>query len=139
VTVDLGFTHVALPVSDLDRSIAFYQRYAGFEVVHRRTDAEQGLPVAWLTDGLRPFVLVLVQHAVDGRLSGFAHLGVALESPAAVDLRCAEARLEGLAVQGPWDSPPPVGYWAFLEDPDGNHLELSYGQEVGLTLAGRRA
>jgi hypothetical protein len=27
-----------------------------------------------------------------------------------------------------------VEYWAFMEDPDGHHLELSYGQEVGLTL-----
>jgi hypothetical protein len=29
----------------------------------------------------------------------------------------------------------PVGYWALLRDPDGHALELSYGQEVGLTVA----
>jgi hypothetical protein len=27
-----------------------------------------------------------------------------------------------------------VGYWAFLQDPDGHTLELSYGQEFGLTV-----
>jgi lactoylglutathione lyase len=33
------------------------------------------------------------------------------------------------------DFGPPVGYWAFIADPDGNTLELSFGQEVGLTVA----
>jgi hypothetical protein len=35
---------------------------------------------------------------------------------------------------GPTDSGYPVGYWALLSDPDGHTLELSYGQEVGLTV-----
>jgi hypothetical protein len=26
-----------------------------------------------------------------------------------------------------------VGTWAFLRDPDGHTLELSFGQEIGLT------
>src|SRR5262249_28041188 len=28
---------------------------------------------------------------------------------------------------------PAVGYWAFITDPEGKTLELSHGQEVGLT------
>ena len=32
---------------------------------------------------------------------------------------------------------PPVGYWAFLRDPDGHTLEVSFGQQVGLTVSGR--
>jgi catechol 2,3-dioxygenase-like lactoylglutathione lyase family enzyme len=36
--IDIGLTHIALPVSNLDRSIAFYARYADMQVVHRRTD-----------------------------------------------------------------------------------------------------
>jgi len=35
----------------------------------------------------------------------------------------------------PRDDGPPVGIWAFLQDPDGHTLELSYGQEIGLTSA----
>ena len=35
--VDLGLTHVALPVSNLNDSIAFYTKYARMQVVHRRT------------------------------------------------------------------------------------------------------
>jgi len=51
-----------------------------------------------------------------------------------VERRCELARREGRTVLGPHDSGPPVGYWAFITDPDGNNLELSYGQEVGLTV-----
>ena len=34
--IDVGFTHVAFVVRDLERSIAFYERYAGMTVIHRR-------------------------------------------------------------------------------------------------------
>ena len=53
--LDRGLTHVALAVSDLERSLAFYERFAGLTPVHRRSDA------AWISDGTRPFVLVLIE------------------------------------------------------------------------------
>jgi catechol 2,3-dioxygenase-like lactoylglutathione lyase family enzyme len=132
---DLGLTHVALPVTDPDASVRFYERYAAMTVVHRRLDDVTGTSVVWLSDLTRPFVIVLVQsERVDGGLGGFAHLGVACESRAEVDRRCADAQAEGRAVLGPLDSGPPVGYWAFIADPDGHNLELSHGQEVALTV-----
>src|SRR6266581_1223949 len=41
---------------------------------------------------------------------------------------------EGRLVREPEDSGPPVGYWAFLRDPDGHTLEIAYGQELGLAV-----
>jgi catechol 2,3-dioxygenase-like lactoylglutathione lyase family enzyme len=133
---DRGVTHVALPVTDLDASLEFYERYAAMQVVHRRTDADSGTSVAWISDLTRPFVLVLIEvAALDARLGGvFCHIGMGLESRSVVDDACARARAEGRAVVGPFDSGPPVGYWAYLVDPDGHNLEISYGQEVGLTV-----
>jgi predicted lactoylglutathione lyase len=64
----------------------------------------------------------------------FGHLGIAVDGRDEVDRRCANARAEGRAVFGPLDSGPPVGYWGYIVDPDGHNLELSYGQEVGLTV-----
>lgn len=76
--VDRGLTHVALETIDSDRSVAFYARYAGMEVVHRRGD-EHGTQVVWLSDRTRPFVIVLIRL-------------------------CAEAASEGVLVSGPEDS-----------------------------------
>ena len=133
--IDLGLTHVALPVTDPDASVAFYERYAAMKVVHRRRDEAAATSVVWLSDLTRPFVIVLVESArVDGGLGGFAHLGVACASRDEVDRHCDAARAEGRTVVGPLDSGPPVGYWAFIADPDGHNLELSHGQEVALTI-----
>lgn len=132
---DIGLTHIALPITRAAESIAFYQRYARMQVVHRRSDKETGRSVLWLSDKTRPFVLVLVeQDTVERPLGPFAHLGVACESRAEIDRLCALAKAEGCLRLGPEDSGPPVGYWAFLSDPDGHILEISFGQEVGLTV-----
>jgi catechol 2,3-dioxygenase-like lactoylglutathione lyase family enzyme len=132
---DLGLTHVALPVTDLERSLAFWSKYAAMEVVHRRKDPSTGNEVAWISDRTRPFVIVLLEWPRVEPLSPVSHLGVGCASREEVDRLCAEARADGTLKLGPLDSGPPVGYWAFLADPDGHTLELSHGQEVGLTVS----
>lgn len=135
-STDVGLTHIALPVADIERSIQFYATYAAMQVVHQRIDAEAGIPVVWLSDRTRPFVIVLIQSAsVNPILSPFAHLGVGCQSREAMDALCQQASQEGVLIEGPKDSGYPVGYWAFLRDPDGHTLELSYGQEIGLTVS----
>ena len=133
---DLGLTHVALPVTDIERSLAFYARYAGMQVVHRRTDASAGNTVVWLSDGTRPFVIVLIEAPeVRSPLLPIAHLGVGCASRAEVDRLVAAAQQEGRPTIGPVDAPYPVGYFALISDPDQHTLELSHGQEVGLAVA----
>ncbi len=136
VTVDTGVTHVALPVTDLAASLEFYEQYASMQVVHRRTDATSGTSVAWISDRTRPFVIVLIEvGALDARLGGaYCHVGMGVPARGDVDRLCELARADGRTVLGPVDSGPPVGYWAYLVDPDGHNLEISYGQEVGLTV-----
>ncbi|MBD2180862.1 VOC family protein [Planktothrix sp. FACHB-1355] len=133
--IDIGLTHIALPVSDIEQSIKFYATYAQMQVIHRRIDAGRGVAVAWLSDRTRPFAIVLIQtDSVDPILSPFAHLGVGCHNRESMDALCKKARQEGVLIEEPKDSGPPVGYWAFLRDPDGHTLELSYGQEIGLTV-----
>jgi catechol 2,3-dioxygenase-like lactoylglutathione lyase family enzyme len=133
---DLGLTHVALPVTDLDASLAFYRKYAALERVHERVDPATGGRVAWISDRTRPFVVVLIQIAeVKHPLLPLAHLGVGVRSRADVDRLSAEARSEGFACYGPIDAGAPVGYFALISDPDHHTLELSHGQEVALAVA----
>ncbi len=133
---DVGFTHVALPVSDLDTSLRFYAKYAGMSVVHRRKSEESGKETAWISDATRPFVIVLMESPrVEYPLRPFAHLGFAYGAKEEVDALCELARSEGVLLDGPEDDGPPVGYWAFLRDPDGHKVEISYGQEVGSAVS----
>ena len=128
---DVGLTHIALPVTDLEESADFFERYARMQVVHRREG------VMWLSDKTRPFALVLIETpAVPEPLRPIAHLGVGCASRDEVDRLCARARAERVLIAGPEDSGPPVGYWALLRDPDGHTLEVSHSQHVGDTVAG---
>jgi catechol 2,3-dioxygenase-like lactoylglutathione lyase family enzyme len=132
---DLGLTHIALEVKNVEESISFYEKYAGMKVVHLRTDKMNHVDVAWISDLTRPFAIVLIESVkVNGKLSPQSHLGVACESREEVDRLCDLARLEGILLDGPNNWEPPVGYWAYIRDPDGHTLEVSYGQEVELTL-----
>lgn len=128
---DLGFTHIALEVSDMARAVDFYERYGALSVVHRRPRTDHSQEVVWLADGLRPFVLVLIETGrVTTPLKPMAHLGIAVESKAEVDRLADLARAAGILSRQPEDSGPPVGYWALLSDPDGHTLEIAFGQDV---------
>lgn len=127
--VDIGFTHIALPVRSLSASIEFYAAYANMQVIHRRHG------VAWLSDRTRPFAIVLIETSNEIKpLLPMAHLGVSFKSMDEVNQLCQRAKAEGCLVEGPKSSGPPVGYWAFLKDPDGHTLELAFGQEIGALI-----
>ncbi|MFZ4834802.1 VOC family protein [Rouxiella sp. Mn2063] len=135
---DVGLTHIAFVVKDLESSIAFYKTYADMQVIHHRGLSEEGelQAVAWLCDMTRNFAIVLVQSSTlnDTPLGPFGHLGIACPSKEAMDAKLQQARDAGVLLREPVDSGPPVGYWAYLRDPDGNTLELSYGQEMAYLI-----
>lgn len=132
---DIGLTHIALQVRSIEESIRFYSTYARMVVAHRRLDSMTGSSVVWLTDRTRPFAIVLMQSDVVGTvLRPFAHIGVGCASKGEVIRLAALAKSEGTLVDGPNDGGYPVGYWAFLRDPDGHTLEISFGQEIGMAV-----
>ena len=131
------WTHVALPCTDIDATIAWYETFTPLELLDRREDADgQG---AWLgqpDQGDRPFVLVLVSFVRDQHgggqptLAPFAHLGIELPTKDAVDDVARRADATGCLAWAPQQLPPPVGYVCTLTDPDGNMVEFSYDQGV---------
>lgn len=135
--IDVGFSHLALQVKDLSKSVEFYQRYAGMQIIHQREPGiAEAQKVAWLSDLTRPFALVLVQSEIsnDTPLGPFGHIGVACGSREEIDAKVKLAEQEGVLRRAAQQSAAPVGYWAFFADPDGNTLELSYGQQIGMEV-----
>jgi lactoylglutathione lyase len=130
------WTHIALPSSDLDTSVAWYQRFTPLALLSEHSD-DDGRS-AWLShEGQTesPFVLVLVMfHKDAGRpqpiMAPFAHIGIEVPQRGDVDEIAAQARAEGWLAWEPRDMPPPVGYICALHDPDGNVIEISHDQGV---------
>ncbi len=141
-------THVALPVRDLDATLAFYERYTTLEVIHRRTDDDTGLRTAWLanagdrTEAAARFVIVLICGSLPTKITGdikeeygflrsISHLGLSCETRDEVDRIAAMARDDGCLLLGPMYRNPVVGYICVVQDPDGNNLEFSVEQVLG--------
>jgi catechol 2,3-dioxygenase-like lactoylglutathione lyase family enzyme len=141
-------THVALPVRDLDATLAFWSRYTTLEKIHERTDADTGLRSVWLSNsgdrtsgGASRFVIVLIEGRVPkdvidvqeqyGFLTSISHLGISLDSRDEVDTIAAMAEADGCLAYGPAYRNDVVGYIALVRDPDGNNVEFSVEQVLG--------
>ena len=142
--LDLGLTHIALHVCNVEVSVQFYRKYAGLHDIHSRGDGQSC--VGWISDLKRPFGLVLLQrrggpirrriaHQLGAFRPALAHIGIALSSKKQVDLLCEQAHKEGILRKPPRDAGHPVNYYGMIADPDGNNLELSFGQVMSVAFA----
>jgi lactoylglutathione lyase len=138
------WTHVAIPVNDVERSIEFYTSLTPLVVVARHED-ENGKG-AWLSNDKQvetPFVLVLSElyapvakqfEIVPGEphrtLGPFSHIGVELPNKADVDEVAERARALGCLEWEPRQMPEHIGYICAARDPDGNVIEFSWNQKV---------
>jgi lactoylglutathione lyase len=130
------WTHIALPSSDLDASIEWYERFTPLRLLARREDSDG--QSAWLShEGQvdNPFVLVLVMFYRDkGHLqpimAPFAHIGIEVPTRAEVERVAAEGRAAGCLAWEPTDMPDPIGFICAVTDPDGNMIEISHNQGV---------
>ena len=130
------WTHIALPSSDLDASIAWYTDFTPLVVLDRREDADG--QSAWLCHDKQadnPFILVLVMFWKDkGKpapiMAPFAHIGIEVPARGDVDAIAERARTAGCLTWEPTDMPAPIGYICAITDPDGNVIEISHNQGV---------
>ncbi|MGH8286224.1 MAG: VOC family protein [Steroidobacteraceae bacterium] len=130
------WTHVALPSCDIDKSVAWYEKFTPLVVVERFQDAMG--KSAWLGHAGQvehPFVLVLVMfYADEGKkqpqLAPFAHIGIEVPTEQELEAIAAEAKRADCLAMPPQRIPPPVGYVCMISDPDGNRIEISHNQQV---------
>lgn len=142
-------THIALPVRNLEATLAFYAKYTTLAVIHERFDEETKMRTAWLanerdrtTDEAARFVIVLIEGALPKQITGdieesygfltsISHLGLSLDTREEVDAIADLAREDGCLLLGPMYRNEVVGYICIVTDPDGNNLEFSVEQILG--------
>ena len=128
-----AFTHCALHVRDLDRSIAFYRLYCGLALVNAHGKGMSR--TVWLASPGEEsnFVLVLLgggpAHEQDK--DDMTHYGFGVPAREDVDRIAERARKEGILHWEPRDYAPPTGYLCAVKDPSGYVIEFSHGQPLG--------
>ncbi len=117
---DRAVQHLALAVSDQERSRRFYETYLGFGArPARRYDGD--VLMLYDADG---FSLALGATDEPIRFPDFLHFGIHLPSPAAVhDLR-GRLRADGVDVVEEWNEPEYVS--VKFRDPDGYVVEAAW-------------
>lgn len=142
------WTHIALPVTDLDRSVEFYTTVTPLVLVTRNPD-ENG-ESAWLSNEGQvetPFVLVLAEFndevaprfGIDKdkpatTLAPFAHIGIEMPNRSDIDEIARRADEIGALEWEPRDMAAHIGYICAVRDPDGNTIEFSHNQKVFDTI-----
>jgi lactoylglutathione lyase len=121
------FLHTMIRVGDLDRSIAFYTKMFGLQVL-RRTDYPEGrFTLAFLGYGPETAHTVIeLTHNWDTATydlgTGFGHLALGVPDIHAACAAIAEAG--GTVVRAPGPMKHGTTVIAFVEDPDGYRVEL---------------
>jgi lactoylglutathione lyase len=124
--------HVGLPVSDLDRSVAWYREALG--LTHESTaGVPEGVAFMVAPTGERLELLAVDPQpsAWDGPIAalraGVPHIAWTVDDLDAAHARAVEAG--GRSVWTPRDTPEPGLRIAFVADPDGNLVELLSSDE----------
>ncbi|MEU6645977.1 VOC family protein [Saccharomonospora sp. NPDC046836] len=123
--------HLALTVTDVDRSVPWYVRVLGLAEVSRREEPDRGLRKVMLRAPDGGFAVVLVQHEhgerspFDERRTGLDHIAFTVRSRS--ELAQWEERLAGYSVTYTPATPSravPGAEVVVFRDPDGIQLEV---------------
>ena len=113
-----GLSHVALAVTDLDRTLAFYRSVFGVKEYFRDETTVQVL-------GPGPFDVLAFEKRPTGAGApgGIIHFGFRLKRPEDIDIAVAAVENAGGTLSSRGEFAPGLPY-AFVHDPDGYEIEI---------------
>jgi catechol 2,3-dioxygenase-like lactoylglutathione lyase family enzyme len=112
--------HLALAVTDQERSRRFYETYLGFDAEPPRR-YDDGVLMLYDAAG---FALALGPVEQEIELPPFLHFGKGLETPEAVRAFAARLVADGVPIVEQWEEPDYVS--VKFRDPDGYVVEVSW-------------
>jgi catechol 2,3-dioxygenase-like lactoylglutathione lyase family enzyme len=113
-----GLTHINLAVSDLERSLRFYEQVFGLTEYSRG----DGL-VHTRASGRHDILTFADDPATAGHMGGVAHFGFRLVAPEDIDRAVAEVEHAGGRLLRRGEFAPGFPY-AYVADPDGYEIEI---------------
>jgi catechol 2,3-dioxygenase-like lactoylglutathione lyase family enzyme len=116
--MDFKLQLVAVPVTDVDRAIAFYSERAGFTLDHDHTVSDE-LRFVQLTPPGSDCSIAFGKGIVDSEPGSLKGLQLVVE-----DIHAARAELAGRGVEVTEVSSGPGGAFVFFADPDGNQWSV---------------
>jgi glyoxylase I family protein len=133
-----SITHIALTVSELDRSTAFYDKvleFIGFKRVEVPESTQQAMKTqlkAWVGPGysisIRPSKGEFAHRVHDRSAAGFNHMAFSAESRSDVEKLYGFLQQMGATIlDAPAEYPYSPGYFAvYFADPDGLKFEFAH-------------
>ncbi len=113
-----GLTHIALEVIDLDRSLLFYQRVFGVQVMYRTDKFLQ-----FQTPGAKDIIVLQKAGEVSHRNNGILHFGFRLVKLVEINVLMNEIKTAGGRIKEAGEFVKGEPY-VFFYDPDGYEIEI---------------
>ena len=130
-----GYAHVAIKVSDLQRSLDFYVNKLGFAEMMRlhKDDGNVWLVYLRITDDqyLEVFPDAETDRAPGWNANGMNHMCLAIDD---IKSFVAEVEAAGIALLMPLKLAVDGNWQAWIEDPDGNRIELMQMDAASMQL-----
>jgi catechol 2,3-dioxygenase-like lactoylglutathione lyase family enzyme len=115
-----GFTHLAIAVKNIDRTLSFYQQIFGVEVMYKKKDFLQ-----IKTPGCNDIIVFEEKPELAGKSGGVMHFGFMLQSPGDITHAIEVLKNAGGEIIDHGEFVPGEPY-VFFKDPDGYEVEVTY-------------
>ena len=115
-----GFTHLAIAVKDIERTLSFYQKIFGVRVMYKKKNFLQVK-----TPGCNDIIVFEEHSELAGKSGGIMHFGFMLKTPEEITHALEVLKNAGVEIIDHGEFVPGEPY-VFFKDPDGYEVEIAY-------------